>query len=143
MSAPIQLGASTGYEVSRQAGIPRSAVYSTLRKLVAEGASREQALEALLANATSRLSTSFAQHAKPEGADAASLAATHATTPKASTDKPQTTEEKWAALPDSGKAEFFGDPELFAAYERGVAKGAIDNPRRDSLLSRFGKGEAL
>lgn len=112
-------------------------------KLVAEGASREQALEALLANATSRLSTSFAQHGKAEGADAQSHAATHATTPKASTDKPQTTEEKWAALSDSGKAEFFGDPKLFAAYERGVAKGAIDNPDREALLSRFGKGEAL
>ncbi len=40
-AALLQLGASTGYEVSRQAGIPRSAVYSTLRKLVTEGAARQ------------------------------------------------------------------------------------------------------
>lgn len=40
-TALLQLGASTGYEVSRQAGIPRSAVYSTLRKLVTEGAARQ------------------------------------------------------------------------------------------------------
>jgi sugar-specific transcriptional regulator TrmB len=40
-AALLQLGASTGYEVSRQAGIPRSAVYATLRKLVTEGAARQ------------------------------------------------------------------------------------------------------
>ncbi len=39
-AALLQLGASTGYEVSRQAGIPRSAVYATLRKLLSEGAAR-------------------------------------------------------------------------------------------------------
>lgn len=33
-------GPSTGYEVSQHAGIPRSAVYTVLRKLVAEGAAR-------------------------------------------------------------------------------------------------------
>jgi len=33
-------GPSTGYEVSQHAGIPRSAVYTVLRRLVAEGAAR-------------------------------------------------------------------------------------------------------
>lgn len=36
-------GASTGYEVAQHAGIPRSAVYSVLRKLVAQGAARRTA----------------------------------------------------------------------------------------------------
>jgi HTH-type transcriptional regulator, sugar sensing transcriptional regulator len=36
----LERGASTGYEVSQHAGIPRSAVYNVLRKLVAEGAAR-------------------------------------------------------------------------------------------------------
>lgn len=111
-------------------------------KLVAEGATREKALEALLANATSRLATSFAQHGKPEGADAQSHAATHATTPKAS-GQPQTTDEKWAAMSPAEKAEFGDDKDLFAAYERGVAKGAINNPRREALIARLGKAEAL
>lgn len=39
-AALLRLGAATGYEVSRQASIPRSAVYATLRKLLAEGAAR-------------------------------------------------------------------------------------------------------
>jgi sugar-specific transcriptional regulator TrmB len=36
----LERGASTGYEVSQHAGIPRSAVYNVLRKLVSEGAAR-------------------------------------------------------------------------------------------------------
>lgn len=36
----LAAGASTGYEVSQHAGIPRSAVYAVLRKLVAEGVAR-------------------------------------------------------------------------------------------------------
>lgn len=36
-------GASTGYEVAQHAGIPRSAVYAVLRKLVAQGAARRTA----------------------------------------------------------------------------------------------------
>lgn len=116
---------------------------SLASKLVADGATREQALEALLANATSRLSTAFAKHGEATGSDAQSHAATHATTAKASTGQPQTTDEKWAAMTSDQHAEFFGDKDLFAAYERGVAKGAINNPRRESLLSQFGKAEAL
>jgi sugar-specific transcriptional regulator TrmB len=38
--ALLTRGTSTGYEVSQHAGIPRSAVYGVLRKLVAEGAAR-------------------------------------------------------------------------------------------------------
>lgn len=112
-------------------------------KLIAEGASREQALEELLANATSRLATSFADHGKAEGADAQSHAAQHKTVPSASNGKVPTDDEKWAALSPAEKAEFGHDKDLFAAYERGVAKGAINNPRRDSLLAQLGKAEAL
>ena len=36
----LAAGPSTGYEVSQHAGIPRSAVYAVLRKLVAEGVAR-------------------------------------------------------------------------------------------------------
>lgn len=36
----LALGPATGYEVSQHAGIPRSAVYTVLRKLVLEGAAR-------------------------------------------------------------------------------------------------------
>lgn len=39
-AALLVLGPSTGYEVSQHAGIPRSAVYTVLRKLVSEGAAR-------------------------------------------------------------------------------------------------------
>lgn len=38
--ALLSLGQATGYEVSQRAGIPRSAVYTVLRKLVVEGAAR-------------------------------------------------------------------------------------------------------
>ncbi len=38
--ALLKHGASTGYEVAQRAAIPRSAVYSALRKLVDEGAAR-------------------------------------------------------------------------------------------------------
>ena len=38
--ALLRDGASTGYEVAQRAAIPRSAVYSSLRKLVDEGAAR-------------------------------------------------------------------------------------------------------
>jgi sugar-specific transcriptional regulator TrmB len=40
--ALLQSGASTGYEVSRNAGVPRSAVYTVLRQLVARGAARRE-----------------------------------------------------------------------------------------------------
>jgi sugar-specific transcriptional regulator TrmB len=40
--ALLQAGASTGYEVSRNAGVPRSAVYTVLRQLVARGAARRE-----------------------------------------------------------------------------------------------------
>ena len=39
-AALLQRGASTGYEVGQHAGIPRSAVYGVLRKLVSTGAAR-------------------------------------------------------------------------------------------------------
>ncbi len=39
-AALLVLGPSTGYEVSQRAGVPRSAVYAVLRKLVSEGAAR-------------------------------------------------------------------------------------------------------
>jgi sugar-specific transcriptional regulator TrmB len=39
-AALLTRGSSTGYEVSQHAGIPRSAVYAVLRKLVSEGAAR-------------------------------------------------------------------------------------------------------
>ncbi len=39
-AALLARGPSTGYEVAQHAGIPRSAVYSVLRKLVAQGAAR-------------------------------------------------------------------------------------------------------
>lgn len=35
-------GASTGYEVAQHAGVPRSAVYTSLRRLVTEGAARRE-----------------------------------------------------------------------------------------------------
>lgn len=38
--ALVRHGAMTGYEVGQRAGVPRSAVYGALRKLVAEGAAR-------------------------------------------------------------------------------------------------------
>jgi sugar-specific transcriptional regulator TrmB len=38
----LVLGPSTGYEVSQHAGVPRSAVYAVLRKLVSEGAARRE-----------------------------------------------------------------------------------------------------
>jgi sugar-specific transcriptional regulator TrmB len=69
-AALLQLGASTGYEISRRAGIPRSAVYTTLRKLVTEGAARQDAgpperftatpPDALLAALSQRFDTSQA-----------------------------------------------------------------------------------
>lgn len=42
-AALLQRGASTGYEVGQHAGIPRSAVYGVLRKLVSTGAARSVA----------------------------------------------------------------------------------------------------
>ncbi len=39
-AALLRLGPVTGYEVSQQTEVPRSAVYSALRRLVAEGAAR-------------------------------------------------------------------------------------------------------
>lgn len=39
-SALLSQGPSTGYEVSQHAGVPRSAVYSVLRRLVSAGAAR-------------------------------------------------------------------------------------------------------
>jgi sugar-specific transcriptional regulator TrmB len=36
----LRLGPSTGYEVSQRSGVPRSAVYAVLRRLVDEGAAR-------------------------------------------------------------------------------------------------------
>lgn len=42
-AALLQRGASTGYEVGQHAGIPRSAVYGVLRKLVQTGAARSMA----------------------------------------------------------------------------------------------------
>lgn len=42
-AALLALGPATGYEVSQHAGVPRSAVYSVLRKLVAEGAAKRTA----------------------------------------------------------------------------------------------------
>lgn len=41
--ALLRAGASTGYEVSRDAGVPRSAVYGVLRGLVAQGVARRDA----------------------------------------------------------------------------------------------------
>lgn len=41
-AALLVLGPSTGYEVSQHAGVPRSAVYAVLRKLVADGAARRE-----------------------------------------------------------------------------------------------------
>lgn len=41
--ALLRAGPSTGYEISRNAGVPRSAVYSVLRQLVAQGAARREA----------------------------------------------------------------------------------------------------
>lgn len=42
-AALLRLGPSTGYEVSQRAGVPRSAVYAVLRRLVDEGAARSLA----------------------------------------------------------------------------------------------------
>lgn len=42
-AALISGGASTGYEVGQRAGVPRSAVYGVLRRLVAQGAARSLA----------------------------------------------------------------------------------------------------
>jgi sugar-specific transcriptional regulator TrmB len=42
-AALVRLGASTGYEVSQRAGVPRSAVYAVLRRLVEQGAARSLA----------------------------------------------------------------------------------------------------
>ena len=42
-SALLRSGPSTGYEVSQQANVPRSAVYGALRRLVASGAARSLA----------------------------------------------------------------------------------------------------
>lgn len=42
-AALLQRGASTGYEVGQHAGIPRSAVYGVLRRLVQTGAARSMA----------------------------------------------------------------------------------------------------
>lgn len=42
-AALLQRGASTGYEVGQHAGIPRSAVYGVLRRLVQSGAARSMA----------------------------------------------------------------------------------------------------
>jgi sugar-specific transcriptional regulator TrmB len=63
-------GASTGYEVAQHSGIPRSAVYAVLRKLVTEGAARKSPgpperftatpAEALVAQWRKRLDTSAA-----------------------------------------------------------------------------------
>lgn len=39
-AALLRLGPSTGYEVSQRAGVPRSAVYTALRRLVSGGAAR-------------------------------------------------------------------------------------------------------
>ncbi len=39
-AALLRLGRSTGYEVSQRAGVPRSAVYAVLRRLVEQGAAR-------------------------------------------------------------------------------------------------------
>jgi sugar-specific transcriptional regulator TrmB len=39
-AALLRLGPSTGYEVSQRSGVPRSAVYAVLRRLVDEGAAR-------------------------------------------------------------------------------------------------------
>ena len=39
-SALLRLGPSTGYQVAQRAGIPRSAVYTALRRLVSAGAAR-------------------------------------------------------------------------------------------------------
>lgn len=39
-AALLRLGASTGYEVSQRSGVPRSAVYAVLRRLVDQGAAR-------------------------------------------------------------------------------------------------------
>lgn len=39
-AALLRLGRSTGYEVSQRAGVPRSAVYAVLRRLVDQGAAR-------------------------------------------------------------------------------------------------------
>ncbi len=41
--ALLHSGPSTGYEISRNAGVPRSAVYAVLRQLVARGAARREA----------------------------------------------------------------------------------------------------
>jgi HTH-type transcriptional regulator, sugar sensing transcriptional regulator len=41
-TALLQRGPSTGYEVSQHAGVPRSAVYAVLRRLVGEGAARRE-----------------------------------------------------------------------------------------------------
>jgi HTH-type transcriptional regulator, sugar sensing transcriptional regulator len=38
--ALLRLGSSTGYEVAQRAGVPRSAVYGALRRLVSSGAAR-------------------------------------------------------------------------------------------------------
>jgi sugar-specific transcriptional regulator TrmB len=42
-AALLRLGRSTGYEVSQRAGVPRSAVYAVLRRLVEQGAARSLA----------------------------------------------------------------------------------------------------
>jgi sugar-specific transcriptional regulator TrmB len=42
-AALVRLGRSTGYEVSQKAGVPRSAVYAVLRRLVEQGAARSLA----------------------------------------------------------------------------------------------------
>ena len=42
-AALLRLGRSTGYEVSQRAGVPRSAVYAVLRRLVDQGAARSLA----------------------------------------------------------------------------------------------------
>ncbi len=66
--ALLARGASTGYEVAQHSGIPRSAVYTVLRKLVTEGAARRSPgpperftatpAEALVAQWRRRLDTS-------------------------------------------------------------------------------------
>ncbi|HHH27267.1 MAG TPA: TrmB family transcriptional regulator [Polyangiaceae bacterium] len=42
-AALLRLGPSTGYEVSQRSGVPRSAVYAVLRRLVDQGAARSLA----------------------------------------------------------------------------------------------------
>lgn len=106
-------------------------------KLIAEGASQLQALDALLTDANSRLGTSFAQQTgATDGQNAALGGGNTPANPKPSGRAPQTLEQRWEAMHPAERAEFANDFELFAAYERGVADGFFAFEPSDKAAAR-------